>query len=607
MNKINKETLKSFISWAKENNSTISNNVDFCWDDKSGIKALLNKRIEINEPRDKNQNKNQLFSVPKQLLITYDLAIESFAIDSIDLNSRNGLDQLLKENPNAITQLFLTKLKFGNVTIEKNKINEFDMTKQADLKPYLDILPLNLTQPYFWPSEKLNLLQGTDLLIITKSNLNNWFNEWLNLTKILNIDIDTTNMQMKDDIDKILQYVNSNITNLQEGKLNWNSFMGYLWSVNIFNSRAFPEIIFNEECKYLQQAFLYPVVDLLNHKSGANVKWTYDDCEKNVDFIAKDLNDLKINDEIFNNYGDKSNEELLLSYGFIEENNPFDNARLTLRLNTQLIQEVKQRNILEENDKSIIDEDTLQFILSDKNFLPDTLVKLFAYLNRLTSEDKILLRATFEGLDEIINILQAKVDFFKQNSKINGNDTISKLIKTYSSTQKKIFNQSLEEALKFQKQLLKQTTSKSQSISFKTFFKNDKQFTNSLLFAFGVTKFEDLITKDCVKQVLLLWFVRIANMDSLKKKLDYDVPNFIIATIEDVSSSIVVEKEDVLEFMDFYKNLFPKLSGRIPEVYDVGDWGIKQFIIADNVIDRLVWTRKINQEPIILLEDEFDN
>lgn len=585
MRKNDKEALETLITWAKENDSIISDSVTFQWDSKSGIKATLSKLPKA------DSGINKLFAIPKKLFITRRLASESFQKD----------DTFFQQNPNAITQLYLAKLKFDH----SDSINGLDLHNQDFFRSYLEILPLNLSQTYFWPIEKLNLLQGTDLLIITKSNIKDWFSEWLQLMTNLNIDVESSYLDMQNNVDDILTYINTNIDKLREGNLDWKSFLAYLWSINIFHSRAFPEIIFNENCKSLQQAFLFPVVDLLNHKSGTNVKWQYDDTKDNLVFIAQEFESLKINDEIYNNYGEKSNEELLLLYGFVEEKNPFDKARLTLKFNDQIVLEMQENGILGPNGNNVINNDTLQFILGTDDLLPNTLIKIFAYLNKLTTEDKILLRAAFEGLDEIINILQAKVEFFKTESKISGNDDINKMIKTYFATQKKIFNHSLEEAQRYQKRLLKETTTTGQSISFKTFFKNDNQFTNSLLFAFGVTKYEDLISKDCMKQVLLLWFVRIANMSSRKKKLNYEVPSFITDTIEDVAANIVIEKDDVLNFMDFYKGLFPKLSKRIPEVYDIGDWGIKKFIIADDVLDRLVWTRKINQEPILILESEY--
>ena len=110
-----------------------------------------------------------------------------------------------------------------------------------------------------------------------------------------------------------------------------------------------------------------------------------------------------------------------------------------------------------------------------------------------------------------------------------------------------------------------------------------------------------------MKQALLLWLVRASNLTkNSHKKLPFCVPKYINDMFEEVSKNIVLERDDVVEFMDFYKQLFPKLTLKIPEVYKEGDWGIRQFIVADTVIDHLVWVNPNNQEPLILNKIKFE-
>ena len=112
------------------------------------------------------------------------------------------------------------------------------------------------------------------------------------------------------------------------------------------------------------------------------------------------------------------------------------------------------------------------------------------------------------------------------------------------------------------------------------------------MLSLGVTRYEDLINKKLTRQALLLWIVKAHNSDLYSKRMD--VPSFVKDTYKQVSESISIEKEDVMEYMDFYKSFFPSLAEKIPEIYNVGSWSIKDFVIAGTVIDRIVWIRRIN-------------
>lgn len=179
------------------------------------------------------------------------------------------------------------------------------------------------------------------------------------------------------------------------------------------------------------------------------------------------------------------------------------------------------------------------------------------------------------------------------------------MLKLYLTSHRKLLNKSIEQLARKQKQII-QTIPANNMISFKSIFKSDKMFANAMLLRFGVIKFEDLVTKNCLNKALMLWIVRVANQNSLERKLEYSVPDFILKTFEDVASTIVVQKEDVTEYMSFYKELFPHLSQKLPDVFGKGDWGIKQFIIADTVIDRIVWIRKTNDEPFFIKKEEYN-
>lgn len=65
---------------------------------------------------------------------------------------------------------------------------------------------------------------------------------------------------------------------------------------------------------------LIPAMDCLNHHHEAHVDWTFEPGR----FVLTLGGDVSRGHEVLNNYGPKTNSELLMGYGFCVENNPFD-------------------------------------------------------------------------------------------------------------------------------------------------------------------------------------------------------------------------------------------------------------------------------------------
>lgn len=565
--------LERCIEWCRNNGATIDDRIEFKVTEDTGITAIAKAPIKTTEP---------LISVPTKLLVTREHAEKEFDLIS---------DKISTGNPNALVQLFTAKMKF-------------DPKAQCFHKPYFDILPTKLEQPYFWNLEEIELLKGTDLYLLLKQNLRNIAKEWHELLRHLKLEPEDGQLYeliKKQDFD-IIRYVCE--YREKHPLVSWKSFAAYLWASGIFTSRAFPKLVMDEKCSNINEAFLYPLVDLLNHKNDTKVKWTF--ANDKVSFVSQET--LKEGDEVYNNYGDKSNEDLLLSYGFVQDNNPYDLTRLTLRLSKEIIAEAAGAG-LGFTEKNKVAEDCVQFQITAKEPLLNSMVNFFGYLCKLASEAEVTLRSFLEGQDQLHSILMQKLDFFRTHSKIDSSKyktcdpKVLQMIRKYFSSEKTLFNSSLEALQKIQKRVL--TNNSSMMISFKTMFKRDKQFANSLLLTFGVTKYDDLLSKNCLREALFLWIVRVANMDSYPQKFEYSVPQFVSDSFREVSGSIVVERNNVTEFMDFYKTLFPGLTQKIPEVYGPGNWGIRQFIVADTVMDRLVWTRKLTQEPFFIVKVPF--
>ena len=72
---------------------------------------------------------------------------------------------------------------------------------------------------------------------------------------------------------------------------------------------------------------LFPIQDIGNTSHDSHVDWTFDPGRFSIaigDYV-------QAGEEVFNNYGSKANDELLIGYGFCVPNNPHDSILLTLK------------------------------------------------------------------------------------------------------------------------------------------------------------------------------------------------------------------------------------------------------------------------------------
>ncbi|KYG48717.1 hypothetical protein M433DRAFT_131898 [Acidomyces richmondensis BFW] len=128
----------------------------------------------------------------------------------------------------------------------------------------------------------------------------------------------------------------------------------FLWAITMYTSRSFSSrTIAPQNSKYwttyktnpqgqrqtvlidmahapaadLDFSVLFPGQDAANHNNDAHVDWTFDPGRFSIA-----VNDqVEAGAEVFNNYGAKSNDELLLGYGFCVADNPYDGVLLTLK------------------------------------------------------------------------------------------------------------------------------------------------------------------------------------------------------------------------------------------------------------------------------------
>ncbi|KAL1916423.1 uncharacterized protein VTP21DRAFT_5614 [Calcarisporiella thermophila] len=111
--------------------------------------------------------------------------------------------------------------------------------------------------------------------------------------------------------------------NLWDPRLEWDLF---LWANFMVSSRAFPQNVLFPDEGLGPSEMMVPLLDMFNHNFGQKIIWQGRD--GNVEFISNDT--IKAGEQVYNNYGGKSNEELLLGYGFCIEDNPLDYVAVKL-------------------------------------------------------------------------------------------------------------------------------------------------------------------------------------------------------------------------------------------------------------------------------------
>ncbi|KAK4187794.1 hypothetical protein QBC35DRAFT_220129 [Podospora australis] len=186
-------------------------------------------------------------------------------------------------------------------------IKEYLRGKTSFWYPYTATLPQpehisSWSLPAFWPEDDIEFLEGTNAYVAIQEIQANVKSEYKQARKAL----------------KEADF---------EG---WQDYtqMLYKWAFSIFTSRSFrPSLILspaNKEpisrllpagCELDDFSILQPLFDIGNHKMTAKYTWDVTSNPTCCQLICGD--EYGPGEQVFNNYGLKSNSELLLGYGFI--------------------------------------------------------------------------------------------------------------------------------------------------------------------------------------------------------------------------------------------------------------------------------------------------
>jgi hypothetical protein len=183
--------------------------------------------------------------------------------------------------------------------------------------PYLQSLPppdALLTPLQFTPSE-LEAFRGTNIYGATRDRQESWNVEW----------------------NKCRTFIHAVYPDWAQ-RYTWDK---YLRASTYLSTRAFPSTLLSRsptlQTTSSSYPFMLPGVDILNHSSGQPVSWCTSypegstkarDDSATISIISHTTTPL--GEEVFNNYGLKANDELILGYGFSLPQNPDD--KITLQL-----------------------------------------------------------------------------------------------------------------------------------------------------------------------------------------------------------------------------------------------------------------------------------
>jgi hypothetical protein len=157
--------------------------------------------------------------------------------------------------------------------------------------PYFAILPRTFDTPLYFEDEDLTYLEGANLSReVVEARRGEWEKEWR--------------------------------AGMAAGGVEGVTWELFLWAASALSSRCFPGALIGGK----EEPVLFPLLDAMNHRPRSRITWQPRE-EEELGFVTVDTVECG---EVWNNYGPKGNEELLLGYGFALRENPADTVKLKL-------------------------------------------------------------------------------------------------------------------------------------------------------------------------------------------------------------------------------------------------------------------------------------
>jgi hypothetical protein len=304
--------IDELLLWAKSNQTSLHPDVEVYQDATTGLSFKAAKDIAPGA-----SFVNCSYKTTLSYLNAIQLSSEFQRHDS-QLFPSEFIDAMSSDDPNIIGHFFL--------------IQQYLMGEKSFWWNYIKLLPQpdqpeRLALPIWWPDADRIFLDGTNAEppILKRQEL--WKDEWTR-----GIDLLKTQVDDWDDYEYFL----------------------YKWAATIFGTRSFrasltiPQEVLEQSqsggnknlildhIKRDRFSVLLPVLDIGNHNGINQVKWAKDPWAGNFGLCT--LEPVVQGSQIFNFYGDKSNSELLVGYGFTLPNLENDTVNLKLTPPTEAVQ-----------------------------------------------------------------------------------------------------------------------------------------------------------------------------------------------------------------------------------------------------------------------------
>ncbi|KAI1343703.1 hypothetical protein F5Y15DRAFT_426299 [Xylariaceae sp. FL0016] len=288
------ERYEALIQWVRETGGNLHSAVEIYHDQQTGGSLRVKDSASV-------QADEVAVSLPLSASISYLNAISGHpdfpaATPSSIAHSKGGAHlpaSFLKETPpHVIGRFFL--------------IQQYLLGQESRWWPYIRMLPqpsqMSSMLPVMWPSDDVEFLAGTNAYVAVEEIRSMLKKEYKRAMKLL-----------------------------PEGSKFEYTRPLYYWAYCIFTSRSFrPSLIIPSSemaslpCQVDDFSVLLPLFDIGNHSPLVETRWTTEEREQVCKLHCGKA--YSAGEQIYNNYGMKTNAELLLGYGFVfPENADFHN------------------------------------------------------------------------------------------------------------------------------------------------------------------------------------------------------------------------------------------------------------------------------------------
>ncbi|KAG4438929.1 hypothetical protein IFR05_005609 [Cadophora sp. M221] len=313
---VSSPSIQALTGWAEEHGTTLDPNVEIYHDPITGLSFRAFQNIPPG---------TKLANCSFQTTLSYLNTIEASPSFQSHSHSppfpRQFIDTLKVDDPNIIGHFFL--------------VQQYLLGAQSFWWHYIRLLPQpdapeTLGLPVWWPDADRKFLDGTNAEPPIKKRRALWEEEWKQGIALL---------KSTDKFENLERY----------------TYHLYQWAASIFGSRSFrasltipSELISNSKLapsdfslnlEHIRKdlfSVLLPVMDIGNHNGINQVEWSRDSAAGC--FSLENREPITQGEQIYNFYGDKSNSELLVAYGFMLPGLERDAVNLRLTPSTEAVQ-----------------------------------------------------------------------------------------------------------------------------------------------------------------------------------------------------------------------------------------------------------------------------